>query len=87
MTSDKVVIDGNKVLAEMSGVSETQIGNIMKEVKANIALLDTCARHDFGPRIPLQRKYACSNCGGTVDTAARYWYGKGLEHAGHKSEA
>lgn len=60
-------------------LDEKDVGG--REVKENMDKLLSCPRHDFRPRIPMQRYYTCSQCGGRVDFWACAWYMKGLEHA------
>jgi hypothetical protein len=61
------------------------------ELEANRALLDRCAQHDFNLPIDRHTKqpipewvfgcyWKCSVCGGWVDTTARNWYAKGVQH-------
>lgn len=55
---------------------------ILVEVKANMAKLESCPRHDFQRNEnKLFSKFRCSVCGGTVDSITVHWYKKGLEHA------
>jgi len=61
---------------------------ILREIKANGALLDGCAGpHTFVPHERygsdgkgMVRKYRCQLCGGTVDVIAKLWYERGLKH-------
>lgn len=54
---------------------------ILKEVKANSDLLESCAGHEFeqldGARFT---KYECKHCRGRVDGLALNWYRRGLAH-------
>jgi len=62
---------------------------ILTEVRANLAKLDSCQRHEF---VGLRegairckdgfafRDYRCANCGGKVDSHAERWYRRGIEH-------
>ena len=72
--------DAKSKLAELTGIPEQKLGDIMKEVKANLVLLGACPRHAFGEHVQLQRRYTCANCGGGVSAEARRWYELGLSH-------
>ncbi len=74
--------DVKKVLSDLTGIREQAIGQIMKDVRVNLGKLDSCRRHRFGPHVPLQRRYTCEECGGSVNEQQRRWYQFGLEHAG-----
>jgi hypothetical protein len=65
---------------------------LLREIKENIRILDSCKRHDFS--IPLDRHakqpmaeptfgcyWRCAKCGGHVGGTERIWYNRGLEHA------
>ncbi len=60
---------------------------IIKEVKANQARLESCAGphqfviHTTIPGTPLGKTYRCERCQGTVDHHAHYWYQLGLKHS------
>jgi len=83
-------------ISEVTGVKPDLFDSILVEVKANMALLETCQRHDFSIVIdrrtkqpienpaPSQRfgaKFKCTRCGGIVDGSARIWYDRGLNDA------
>lgn len=77
-------MNGLDAISKVSGISKPDMLKIFEEVKANSALLNSCSRHAFEPfqKYPsgMVKKYKCSNCGGTVDSLARSWYERGLEH-------
>ena len=70
---------------------------IQAEVKANMAKLDGCARHEFD--IPIDRRtkkpiapppgpsklffceWECIHCGGQVGGREKGWYERGIKHA------
>lgn len=59
--------------------------HIVKLHKLNRELLDACPGiHDFSieipGKIPSQTRWECSICGGEVDSEAKKWYEKGVEH-------
>lgn len=60
------------------------IAQIHKDVKANMAKLDSCAGPHHFVELPgstfLDRKYECSKCGGTVRAPDYRWYMRGLSH-------
>jgi len=72
-------------------MAAVNVDKIMEEVRANHALLDSCAAHDFS--IPINRlskqpiepgmpthfcDWKCSKCGGWVDHPRKSWYEKGM---------
>lgn len=77
-------------LGAVSGLGRPAVDSILVEVRANLAKLDACHRHDFvgvadgaikcKDGLAYQR-YRCTNCGGKVDAHAARWYRLGLEHA------
>lgn len=77
-------------LSRVSGISRADMDGIWQEVKANHARLEACAGpHDFS--VPhrtvgtLVRDWACSKCGGHVESTHRSWYETGLKHARQES--
>ena len=75
--------DGRKLLSHISGLSEKEVDNIWKEVRANHDRLSNCkGSHEFEETAgaKLRGKYRCWKCGGTVDTSAFKWYTEGLKH-------
>lgn len=90
MTSRKsTVLDA---LGSVSGLGRPAVDSILVEVRANLAKLDACSRHEFvgvketaiGPSKNggwVYRDFLCANCGGKVDAHAERWYRIGLEHA------
>lgn len=72
--------DGPGVMADLTGLSRQSMVELAEQVKANNALLNACAYHDFSPilpRVPLRQRYRCVNCGGEVDHHAWYWHQQG----------
>jgi hypothetical protein len=68
------------VLGDLSGLSKPALNEILEQVRANQALLNACARHEFEqvlPVVPLRQKYRCKRCGGEVDHHAWYWHQQG----------
>lgn len=89
-------MNAKEKLPEITGVKPKEIDSILVAVKANSALLEKCARHDFSVVLdrrtkqplenatPAQRfgaKFKCTHCGGTVDGLAKIWYDRGLKDA------
>jgi len=70
---------GISALSAISGIKESEVKEIWKEVQANKKLLDKCLKHDF--HLISRDKYKCPNCSGTVDGKAKYWYNKGMSHS------
>lgn len=59
---------------------------ILAEVKANIAKLQSCQRHEFDQMDGSQfAKFRCRHCGGIARGVEVVWYRRGLEH-GEKSK-
>lgn len=69
-------------LSRLTGIQRTEMDKIVVEVKANQAKLVACRRHAFvvigEPRY--NARYRCANCGGEVDSSARFWYEEGRKH-------
>jgi len=68
---------------------------IMADVKANHAKLESCDRHDFSQPIDRRTKepipervvfcdWRCVRCGGWVDCHAKHWFDIGVRHGGAK---
>jgi hypothetical protein len=57
---------------------------LFEQVKENHRILDSCTRHAFdidkNPGQVFGKKWECSNCGGNVDSMAKLWYERGLQH-------
>jgi hypothetical protein len=61
-------------LSRATGLSSEQVTDVWERVKANGKLLGACSRHRFDVELynrPFGGKWACSVCGGTVDSIAR----------------
>lgn len=78
-------------ISKATGLRKSQMEEIWKAVKANCALLDACAKHDFSTPVDRRTKqpipervlfcdWRCKNCGGHVDGIAKQWYELGLKH-------
>ena len=68
------------VLSKISGVKESKVEKIWKEVKANNELLKNCIKpHDFSIEIKEKRKWQCSKCKGFINSIERVWYKEGLK--------
>lgn len=64
-------------------MTTTEAKQLLADVRANVARLNACPRHDFqptGPTRPLMQRYACTACGGQIDSLAFHWYTRGLAH-------
>lgn len=69
--------DGVGVMSELSGISREEVLAISERVKANSAVLNGCAYHEFEPvppLAPIRQRYRCRRCGGEVDALAYYWH-------------
>jgi hypothetical protein len=76
-------------LGSISGLDRKSMDSILTDVRANLAKLDACTRHEF-VGVPecsvkckdgvLYRNFRCVNCGGTVDFHTEHWYRLGIEH-------
>lgn len=95
MTSSKQATEGPSGSlggAAPSPAPSTTVGidhkAILADVRANLAKLDACPRHDFvgvketaiGPSKDggwVYRDYVCASCGGKVDSHAERWYRRG----------
>lgn len=69
------------------GLSKKELRDIIDEVRANAARLESCeGPHDFQPesgatpRRPGDR-YKCTKCGGMLGAIERLWYERGLKDA------
>lgn len=72
--------DGLGVMADLTGLSRQSMVEIHERVKENQSLLNGCGYHEFSPILPrvrMNQKYRCINCGGEVDSSAFYWFEKG----------
>lgn len=74
--------DGIEVLSDITGISRDGIGSIWEQVKANVARLRSCERHDFSREYKRggSVRYQCLRCRGTVDRLQKYWYEIGVLH-------
>lgn len=76
--------DGAGVLGKISGLGKEKVNEIWEKVKANHRLLDACSKHDFSIDVTegqtLNKRWKCVHCGGIVDTIAKGWYEKGVQH-------
>jgi len=83
----RTVID---VLSDIAHLSKADIGQIIKDVKANQALLNGCKTpHDFVAIPPetkkgLVRDFVCTKCRGKLEAMKARWYIEGLEHGRKK---
>jgi hypothetical protein len=82
-------------VAEMVGIPKTVSEQILQQVLANTAALESCAGHDFSIALdrhtkkPIKNpthhqqtfdcKWRCSKCGGYIDAINRTWYNRGLK--------
>jgi hypothetical protein len=76
--------NGVTALAELSGLDPGDIRVIAAQCKANHALLNACAYHEFEPLItapPGRARYGCKHCRGTIDHHAHYWHELGRRAA------
>lgn len=62
---------------------------MLKEVRANIAKLNSCKRHVFdeAPQHSFMHRHTCMNCGGKADRLAVFWYNRGIEHSKAQQDA
>lgn len=75
--------DLQNALAKMTNIPAAEIRVIYDRAVENIRILNSCAGpHQFEPMEPgkLASKCRCKLCGGTVESSAKRWYEKGLEH-------
>ena len=94
MTEIKSIHD----VAAMVGIDRKTSEEVLAEVKANSAKLNSCSRHDFSicldrrtketiadpkPEQRLFARWQCSKCGGRVDGTSKHWYQLGLSHSGN----
>ena len=78
--------DGLDLLSCATGLTREDMLALRDTAKANVALLNACARHAFAPieQGKLFPRHRCANCGGEVDAHAAHWYARGISHAGAK---
>jgi hypothetical protein len=63
-------------------MTQEEARELLKKVKANMAILDSCKMHDFEPCEGLRfSTYKCRNCGGELNGNSVIWYRHGLAHA------
>ena len=83
-------------IARVTGLSPKVQDEILEQVKANRAKLESCSGpHDFSvcldrrTKQPIQNptpeqhfgaRWRCSKCGGNVDVGDKMWYSLGLNH-------
>ena len=86
--------DGVGALSELTGISRDDVASTFERVKANNALLESCAWHWFvlnpdiqAPLDYLNRHlaYKCVHCGGTITPAMYKWHQLGRRPQGDKS--
>lgn len=92
------MIAGTKTIqqvGEMVGIPAKDTDQILKQIRANTALLDGCSGHDFSicldritkepisnptPSQHFGAKWKCSKCGGYTDAINKSWYNRGVDH-------
>jgi hypothetical protein len=74
-------------MQRVSHLSLNEVTEIWAKVKANQALLDSCARHEFqivpGTEL-LRSRFRCMRCLGEINGTAHRWYCTGLAHGALK---
>ena len=71
-------------------MDKSEAHELLKEIKANHARLNSCAKHAFGTVIgdrsggysPRQNMRTCQHCGGTMEDSQIIIYAKGYKAAG-----
>lgn len=85
--------NGVGVMSELSGLEQDHVVSIMEAVKANNALLESCAWHWFVPNPDLEnpasplcrhKAYKCVHCGGTINPVMYKWHQLGRRPQGDK---
>lgn len=82
--SDNTIQDGLQALSNVSGLPRAEVKSIFSEVKANLAALEACPKHQFEDVTPeelLRKKFRCTRCGGTIGRQEYNWYQRGLKDA------
>jgi hypothetical protein len=72
--------DGVGVMADLTGLSRQSMADLAAEVKANSERLNSCPYHEFAPilpRVPLNQRYRCIECGGEINSSEWYWHQEG----------
>lgn len=71
-------------ISGFTGLPRQTLLELWEQAKANVALLDACARHDF-PEPEVGKPGArlqCRACGGLASAPEVRWYQLGLKHGG-----
>lgn len=71
-------------------MDKSEAAGLLKEIKANHAKLNSCAKHEFGKVVgdrtngysPRQNMRTCQQCGGTMEDRDIVLYAKGYKAAG-----
>jgi hypothetical protein len=86
-------------VGEQLGIKREVTDQILIDIRDNNAKLEACPRHDFSICIDRRTKHPlenptpaqtfgcrlqCSKCCGHVDSLAKNWYQKGLNHSSWK---
>lgn len=78
-----------EVIEQISGLGKPTTDEILKQVKENFRKLESCNNHDFSidltPDKKFNKKYQCTNCGGSIDWLNKSWYEKGKSHGNANS--
>ena len=79
------MVDGLKVLSQISGRPQKEVNEIWEQMKANHKRLNSCKGHRFG-QIDVKnirtRRVKCQRCGGFMSVIDIGIYQKGYAHAG-----
>jgi len=80
--------DGPRILAQVSGLPETDVTSIWQDVKRNRAALDGCPRHRFaGVQVrTLGEKFRCEACNGQMSLTDIGSYIRGYVAAGGRPD-
>ena len=80
--------NGLDKIAKFTGLTRSDMDDILVQVRANHAKLDGCKRHRFdgGKKVALGMKCVCLDCGGTMSLTDAGWYVKGYEAAGGEAD-
>jgi len=64
-------------------MSDLDMNQLLKDIKANSLTLDSCELHRFDPvGYTFGKPMFCVRCGGKIDAVAVGWYIKGYEAGG-----
>lgn len=86
--------NGVGVMSDLTGLPRSDVLASMEKIKANNALLESCAWHWFvlnpdvdEPMRPVNRHqaYKCVHCGGTITPVMYKWHQLGRRPQGDKS--